>query len=96
MANVIWKFTLDTSGVVMMPKGAKPISAREQGDALCVWAIVDPEAPKVSRRVYIIGTGHEGANYGDLPFLGTALLMGGRLVIHVFDGGEMPLSKAGA
>lgn len=91
----IWKFKVDPEKPVEMPAGARLLSVAFQGDDLCVWAEVDPDAPKVQRRFTVVGTGH------DLPsapgeFVGTAHTDGiagifgfGALVFHVYDQGEV-------
>jgi hypothetical protein len=84
MAKSIWKFQLHTEGAVEMPIGAKVISAREQGDHICLWAEVDPKMGKVERWFSVYGTGWP---LPDEPgeFIGTALLSGGALVFHVYE-----------
>jgi hypothetical protein len=44
---------------VEMPMGAQVVHAGFQGTRLCLWALVDPEAPAVPRRFLIVGTGQE-------------------------------------
>lgn len=66
MKRTIWKYPLaitDTQNV-MMPEGAEILSAQMQGDTLCLWALVNPDAPKLSslmkcwgRRMRILGSG---------------------------------------
>jgi hypothetical protein len=41
-----------------MPRGAEIIHVAMQGQAPCIWAIVDPAAPKELRRFRVLGTGH--------------------------------------
>lgn len=81
----IFKFTLSpTFPIVKMPKGAGIISAQSQGDSVCIWAIVDPDAPLEERLFEVIGTGHE-IPPGKRRFIDTVQLMGGSLVFHVFE-----------
>ena len=84
MSKTIWEFPLypnDTS--IQMPSGARLLTAREQGDAICVWAEVDPDAGNEVRGFNVFGTGHEmPENPGS--YLGTAMLEGGRFVFHVY------------
>jgi hypothetical protein len=103
---------------VEMPKNAKILTVQQQcapgressaatsifvdGWALSLWALVDPTAPLVNRRVYCCGTG------GPIPDVIAARVQlldeNGRyiatvqmktltmpLVWHFFDGGEEPL-----
>ena len=58
--KTIWKFPLTYRNrfSLSMPVGAEVISAGlDPQGALCIWAIVDPDASKESREVRIIGTG---------------------------------------
>lgn len=83
--KTIWKFPLvicDTQGVTM-PEGAKPLAVQLQGDTLCLWALVDPDAPKVCNTIDIRGTGHPCPDHlGE--HIGTFQLSGGALIFHVF------------
>ncbi len=91
--RVVWKFALPEhgSGIVPMPKGAQILSWGHQPHAgLQVWALVDPDAPKVGRRLFVLGTGHV-VDFGDvelpMTFVGTLQSPGG-LVFHLWDCGE--------
>lgn len=90
MNRAIWKFQVEISDsqAIDMPKGSRLLSCQPQNGRLCLWATVDPEAPKVPRLIIIKGTGHP---IDDLPmtFVDTAVCNGGSLVWHVFDAGEM-------
>lgn len=70
---------------VEMPQGARLLSAQYQGGYLCLWAIVDTEAPGVQRSIRIVGTGHDATDCGD--YVSTVQQDG--LVFHIFDKGEM-------
>jgi hypothetical protein len=79
-----WKFILQPKTTVEIPDGAKILHVAQQGDHLCMWALVDPEQPKVKRYFSVYGTGF------DMPddpgeFIGTALMNGGSLVFHIFE-----------
>jgi len=70
---------------VSMPRHAQILRVDIQGDALCIWALVDPESLLCTRRFRVAGTGHpitETEN-GLLTFRGTFYL--GYLVFHVFE-----------
>ena len=81
----IWKFPLSVQNepvAVEMPRAADVFHVAGQGGSPCLWAVVDTEAPKETRRFLTIGTGWE------LPdehgyYLGTAHC--GALVWHVFE-----------
>ena len=106
--QTIWKFELDLSNgdvsQVEMPEGAAVISAGVQGErTFVVWALVDPDAPRATRRFVVHGTGHpvlqevtetftagiQGHPVEVLAsFINTIFI--GPLVFHVFDLGEVP------
>lgn len=65
-----------------MPAGAQILCAREQHEGLCIWALVDPEGAPETRHFCLSGTGHPAQ---DGKYVGTGLLMGGDLVLHVFE-----------
>lgn len=85
MKRTIWKFPLaiaDTQ-VVAMRSGAKVLAVQAQGDALCLWAIVDPDAPDEAVEFRIHGTGHPLPNDAHrYEHVGT--VQQGAFVWHVF------------
>lgn len=84
----IWKFVVtDALGVagVIMPQVAKLLHVAMQNGKLCVWALVWPQLPKVTRRLVIYGTG-DAIERGERAYVGT--VMDGQFVWHVFDYGE--------
>ncbi len=88
---VIWKAPLgvsqDRGYPVNMPEGADVLSVAAQGDELMVWFRCDPAKPIKQRRLLVIGTGIPGEcpAADEARFIGTVLMMGGRLVLHVFE-----------
>ena len=51
-----------------------------------LWAMVDTEEnSKEDRYIRIYGTGHEISNAGNLKYISTIQMMGGSLVLHVFE-----------
>ena len=84
----IWKYTLEVERGrrVVMPRGAVPLSFQNQKGLPVLWAMVDPDAPKVEREFSVVGTGHDVPS-GVGAFVGTAQF--GSLVWHLFDGGEV-------
>lgn len=64
-----------------------------------IWALVDPSAEKVERRFVTVGTGHavpDGTDHVERPTIDDAKFvpsrwLGGALVFHMFDLGEVPL-----
>lgn len=85
--KTIFKYVLQPNGEpVEMPVSADVLTAREQGDNICVWARVDTEeALMVKRNFCVFGTGHEMPDDPNLRYVGTAMLQGGALVMHVFE-----------
>ena len=59
--TVIWKFQIGVADALLvpMPKGAKLLTVQVKNGATCLWALVDPKAPKASRKISTYGTGHE-------------------------------------
>lgn len=78
----IWKYELANDGVLEMPAGAKVMSVGWKKPHLWMWVLVDPEVPKVKRRVKLLSTGNEVVGEG-WEFAGTVLAPLG-LVHHVF------------
>jgi len=66
---------------------ASLLTVAVQDGAPCIWALVDPAQPSRERRIRIYGTGHSINEPG--RYIGTFQLLGGTLVFHVFDGGEV-------
>lgn len=81
----IWKYTLSVTNEqkISMPSGAQLLTVQLQGGMPCLWALVNPAAPQVERKIRIHGTGHEvqGGEYVET-------FQWGPLVFHVFDAGE--------
>lgn len=84
--TTIWKYTV-TPNVLFysMPEGAKILTAKEQNDEVCVWAEVDPDKPVEMRKIMVYGTGHSVPPEPQ-EYIGTAHLMNGSLVLHVYAG----------
>ena len=54
-----------------------------------LWALVDPEAPKVQRRFLLVGTGQPLPDEVEgFTFVDSFQLQNGALVFHLFDVGE--------
>ena len=83
----IYKYELEVTDVqqVDIPMGAIILSAQNQNGQVCVWALVDPTHPPLSRTFRIYGTGNPcDVTLGKSTFIDTVQTMGGRLVWHVF------------
>lgn len=89
MTKSIWKWALDVQDgfSIRMPFGAALLTVAIQADVPCIWALVDPSHPFVERHIRIYGTGHPIEL--EEPYVGSFQLLGGSLVFHVFDGGEV-------
>jgi len=83
----IWKYPLvitDTQNV-MMPEGADILTAQIQhGSGLCVWALVNPDAPQQRREIEILGTGNPAPD-AKRRYIATVQMLGGNLVWHIFE-----------
>lgn len=89
----MWKFALSghqgTPRPMLLPTGAIVRHCDAQQDALHIWAEV-PQAPPHTDMTYTPRTFvyyFTGADMPDDPgtFLGTVLMQGGRLVVHVYE-----------
>lgn len=92
--KTIFKYTLSPDGSpIEMPIDAEILTAREQGESICIWARVETtEVQREKHTFKVFGTGHEMPNDQNLHYIGTAMLQGGGLVMHVFE--ATPLSQA--
>lgn len=89
--KTIWKNQLQFAPVqaVGLPVGAEIINVADQHGQLCIWSIVNTDAPLKARTIEIIGTG-DRINEGPLiqrRFLGTVLT--GQYVWHIFERAEL-------
>jgi hypothetical protein len=86
MTKTIWKSVLRTtdSQQIMIPDGSEMLCAREQNEEICVWYRCDPYAMLAPRDIAVIGTGNPSPG-DDWRYIGTASLLGGRLMFHVFE-----------
>lgn len=90
MKKQIWKFKVIPSGKnvdIEMPRGAEILSMHTQDEQPCIWALVNPDAKIETRRFEVYGTGHD-IHYDmgvERNFIGTCLIHGGLLVLHIFE-----------
>lgn len=83
--KTIWKYTLPVGdGEINMRQGAEILTVQTQGNIPYLWAIVDTEKTKGTRKFILRGTGHiftgeEG------KYIGTFQLINLGLVFHVFE-----------
>jgi hypothetical protein len=91
--DVVYKYELRPWSIFLdMPRGARllHVGAPDHRTGY-VWALVDPEAPKVTRKVFAQPTGVPLPRAGDgAAYVGTFKVDEGDgwLIFHVFDGGE--------
>ena len=90
MAVIIHKYKLAVADeqFVAMPIEAKILSAQVQHGEICLWVLCDDQQKQLSRRIYMLGTGHDASDVALRPFIGTVQLQDGALIFHLFDGGE--------
>lgn len=91
--KTVWKYTMDMAKIqtIRMPQGAEILHVEVQMRCPCIWVLVDPTAPYEDREFQLAGTGHS-INHSDkqLKHIGTCVLNGGMLVIHVFELKPLP------
>ena len=84
MSGTIWKYQLEHAHQsIDMPAGSELLRVGSQSNQICVWAKVDPNRPLEKREFWVVGTGHDVPDH--VVYIGTALIFGERLVMHVFE-----------
>lgn len=86
----IWKFLLLTCDwqQVPIPALGTILSVGQQHGGLCLWAVVDPDAPRIYRTIWIVGTGRPMPDEAiNGRFLGTVQIdfHGSLRVWHIFE-----------
>lgn len=69
---------------VELPKGAQVLKIDIQGNAVCLWAMVDPDAEKEARTFEVFGTWHSMPVANRL-FINTFFAQSGTFVFHAFE-----------
>lgn len=92
--SVIWKFPvkIEDQFSLDMPQGARVLCVQTQGDSSepFVWAEVNPDAEKESRKFRLFGTGHPMEAGEDwLEYIGTFQIRGGAIVFHLYEVDDM-------
>jgi hypothetical protein len=84
----IFKYPIEIvdAQVLVLPLGAKVVSAIAQGDDLVIYALVEPTVEfKKNVEIRIVGTGHDVTfDLQKFKFLNSISTWGGRLIWHVF------------
>jgi hypothetical protein len=85
MAKAVWKFELPSVITdVQMPIGAEILDVQVRHGVVCLWALVDINAPRTTRVFQYYGTGHTlEPNPG--RYIGTVQMSDGYLVFHIFE-----------
>jgi hypothetical protein len=89
--RVVWKYVIDLAAVKAgevsfdMPAGAKllTVQGQTQSGLGALWALVDPTAPKETRRFRVVPTGGPPEELTAERYVGTFQL--GWTVWHVFE-----------
>jgi len=82
----VWKFVFESADhTIEIPKGAMLLSVHEQLETICLWALVDPNVGKESRRFLTIGTGHTVPKELSVNFIGSLGMRNWQFVFHIFE-----------
>lgn len=86
--NTIWKFPFEITDdfEIEMPQHAKVLTVALQQGTPCIWALVDPVAPKEKRKFHLAGTGHslDKEIVRTYSYAGSFQMREGQLVFHLF------------
>jgi len=77
--NLVDEFSLE------LPIGARILHVESQAGTNCLWALVDPKAPKELRHFRLAGTGHPIDDYAIGDHIAT--WQDGPYVWHLFEAG---------
>lgn len=82
----IWKYAIDDDvRTFQMPVGARVLSVQAQFGRPCLWVMVDPDAPAIVERRFVIKTTGEKFHADNLEFVGTVQVQNGAIVLHIFE-----------
>jgi len=83
----IFKYVIPTTDEfqIRMSKGATVLTVDVQNGLPCIWALVDKNAEQEYRSFRLLGTGFPSDDVSGDQYVGTVLLHGGALVLHLFD-----------
>lgn len=84
MQQTIWKYQLNPETILEIPQDGQILAIQVQNSAPYMWVLVNPQAPKVSRKFIAYGTGHLFESQGTI-YRGTFQLPEDGLVFHVFE-----------
>lgn len=82
----VYKYQLEVTDLQVqeLREGYKILHVASQHDTLCIWVEVDTQAPPEMVRFLIVGTGHAFPPAGEFEYVGTALMLNGNLVWHLY------------
>jgi hypothetical protein len=82
--KAIWKYPINPYSTLQMPEGAKVLSVQTQDNQPQLWALVDPDKPKVGRTFAAVPTGDPFDDEG-YTYIATFQIDNGGLVFHLFE-----------
>lgn len=83
--QTIWKFKITSAKMSLeMPDGSTVLTVQAQDNYPNMWCLVDPNAPKVTRKFEVMITGEEFDSQC-LEYVGTFQTDKGSFVGHVFE-----------
>jgi hypothetical protein len=89
MKRVIWKYPIEITDdqSIDMPSYAEILSVQIQNGVPCIWALVDPDGEKETRKFEIFGTGNPiMVDIGvERTFIGSFFSHDNKLVWHLFE-----------
>ena len=85
--KTIWKFQFVTADTlaIEMPRDSQILAVQVQHKVPCIWALVDPGSPSISRRFRIFGTGHSMPHDYVGHHVATYQECDGSLIFHLFE-----------
>lgn len=88
--KTIWKYEIspDTTELPLR-EGAEILTVGVQGNNVCAWVLLDPEAREQTYRIATYGTGFPIPGHYSGRYVGTLFLADAQLVFHVFDLGPV-------
>jgi hypothetical protein len=83
---IVYKYSIKPgTSALTLPSGAEILTVQVQRGEPQLWALVDPDAPPVSRGLIVVGTGQQFSVDKPLKYIATFQLEQGALVFHAFE-----------
>lgn len=91
----IFKFSIPDHSTfsLELPANAQFLDVQVQRGDPQAWFLLDPQAPKMTRQFVIAPTGGAVTKPERLTYLGTFQLLGGSIVLHLFEQTEKGTQK---